>query len=102
MHFWLIILPGNHTIALIKGKEEHETLKRSLGNVIKDVNSLIEDKEITVDGSTVRLEFYLGGDYKVNKFQFVLTTVQLHYTTTQLIRPAPLLRPMPPQKLFSL
>jgi len=68
MQFWSIILPGNHTIALIKEKEENETLKRSLGNVIKDVTSLIEGKEITVDGKTVRLEFYLGGDYKVNKF----------------------------------
>ena len=83
MQFWSIILPGNHTIALIKEKEENETLKRSLGNVIKDVNSLIEGKEITVDGKTVRLEFYLGGDYKVNKFQFVLTAMEPHYTTSE-------------------
>ena len=85
MHFGLIILPGNHTIALIKGKEEYETLKSSLGNVINDVNSLIEEKEVTVDGKTVHLEFYLGGDYKVNKFQFVLTTVEPHYTTSEVI-----------------
>ncbi|KAJ7383407.1 hypothetical protein OS493_028083 [Desmophyllum pertusum] len=55
---------GNHTIAVVKGKEEHETLKSSLSNVIKDVNSLIDDGYMIIDGRKVSLEFYLGGDYK--------------------------------------
>lgn len=55
---------GNHTIAIVKGKEDHECLKESLANVINDVNSLVKDRKITVDGKTVPLEFYLGGDYK--------------------------------------
>jgi len=58
-------LTGNHTIAVIKGKEDHETLKESLANIVKDVNGLVEDGEITVDGKKVKLEFFLGGDYKV-------------------------------------
>ena len=61
-------LTGNHTIAVIKGKEDHETLKESLANIIKEVNGLVKDGEITVDGKTVKLEIFLGGDYKVNNF----------------------------------
>lgn len=41
---------GNHTIAVVKGKEDHETLRESLANVIEDVNKLVEDGEINVDG----------------------------------------------------
>lgn len=57
---------GNHTIAVVKGKEEYEQLKESLTNVTNDVNSLSDDGEMTVDGKKVKLEFYLGGDYKVS------------------------------------
>ena len=53
---------------MIKGKEDHETLKESLANIIKEVNGLVKDGEITVDGKTVKLEIFLGGDYKVNNF----------------------------------
>ena len=50
----------------MKGKEEYDTLKESLGNVICDVNSLIQEGGMMVDGQKVTLDFYLGGDYKVN------------------------------------
>lgn len=59
-------MSGNHTIAVVKGKQDYNTLKESLANVINDVNSLIEDGVMTVDGVTVRLDVFLGGDYKVN------------------------------------
>lgn len=51
---------------MVKGKEDHETLRESLANVIQDVNNLVKDGEINVDGQAVQLEFVLGGDYKVN------------------------------------
>ena len=59
-------MTGNHTIAVVKGKEEYDTLKESLGNVICDVNALIQEGSMMVDGQKVTLDFYLGGDYKVN------------------------------------
>ena len=82
-----LLLAGNHTIAVIKGKEEYESFKASLANAIRDVNSLVKDGYMIVDGHTVNLDIYLGGDYKVNelscawhmepvlimKFQIVLT-----------------------------
>ena len=58
---------------IVRGKEEYETLKVSLANVINDVNSLVHDGEINVDRKTVNLEFYLGGDYKVSLFILRLT-----------------------------
>ena len=57
---------GNHTIAIIKGKEEYQTLKASLANVIHDVNATIKEGQMVVDSQKVNLEFFLGGDYKVN------------------------------------
>ena len=60
-------LAGNHTIAIIKEKEHYESLKASLANVIHDVNSLVSDGHVVVDGQKVNLDVYLGGDYKVNE-----------------------------------
>ena len=42
---------GNHTIAIVKGKEEHETLKESLANVIKEVNRLANEGHVIVDNT---------------------------------------------------
>ena len=51
---------GNHTIAVVKESEEHQTLKESLANVIYDVNSVVNEKEIKIDGQTIGLDFFLG------------------------------------------
>ena len=56
-------MTGNHTTAVVKGREEYDTLKESLGNVICDVNALIQEGSMMVDGQN---DFYLGGHYKVN------------------------------------
>ena len=56
---------GTHTIAAIKTAEYYSKLNLSLGNVIKDVNSLIEQGSLEIDNLKVNLEFFLGGDYKV-------------------------------------
>ena len=62
----LISLAGNYTIAVAKEKEDYKSLKASLANVITDVNAVAKERHITVDEQLVNLEFYLGGDYKVN------------------------------------
>ena len=49
---------GNHTIAVVKGKVDHDTLRESLANVIQDVSKLVKDGEINVDGQIVQLEFF--------------------------------------------
>lgn len=62
--FNLLLLLGNHTIAIVKGKEEQGTLEESLAKVIKDVNRLADEGQVIINGEKVDLEFYLGGDYK--------------------------------------
>lgn len=57
---------GNHTIAIIKGKECYETLQTSCRKIFSDVNKLVETGVLRVDEETeVAIEMYLGGDYKV-------------------------------------
>ena len=62
----------------MKGSEEYQTLKESLANVIHDVNSLVKDGEMTIDGQTIGLEFFLGGDYKVSYLRNLLL-VNCHF-----------------------
>lgn len=59
-------LTGNHTIAVVKTGEEYDTLKESLAHIISDVNALIQEGSITGDGQKVNLDFYLGGQGKLN------------------------------------
>ena len=56
---------GNHTIAVVKGKEEYRLLKTSLANVINEVNSMCREGAVDVKGKKVKIQLYLGGDYKV-------------------------------------
>lgn len=55
---------GNHTIAVVNGKEDYSTLKTCFGDVFRDINELVNEKKIEIDGKTFNLEFFLGGDYK--------------------------------------
>jgi len=41
---------GNYTIAIMKGKEEYQTLKASPANVICDVNAIIKEGYMVVFG----------------------------------------------------
>ena len=44
---------GNHTIAVVKGKEDYNTLGKSFADVFKDINSLISKKKIEVGGKSL-------------------------------------------------
>lgn len=61
--FYLYI--GNNTVAVVKIPEDYECLRQSLSNVTEAVNSLVSEGAIMIDGKRVKLEFFLGGDYKV-------------------------------------
>ena len=64
-HVYMYILSGNHTFAAIKGEESYELISQGLGSVIAEVNQVIEKGSVLVCGQDVKLEFYLGSDYKV-------------------------------------
>ncbi|KXJ08155.1 hypothetical protein AC249_AIPGENE23436 [Exaiptasia diaphana] len=61
-------MSGNHTIAVVQTSEDYDTLKVSLSNVIKDVNDLEREGYIDVDGTKLKLDLFLGGDYKADNF----------------------------------
>ncbi len=56
---------GNHTIGIVSGGEDYNTLKVSFKELFNEINEMIEQAEIEVDGHKIPLEFYLSGDYKV-------------------------------------
>lgn len=63
---------GNHAFAILCGKECYESLGGSFKELFEEINSLIAEGEIEIDGEKIQLEFYLGGDYKVECIWFFL------------------------------
>lgn len=49
---------GNHTIAVVRGSESHDTLKESFQYSFEEINELIEKKTITINDTTFDLEFF--------------------------------------------
>ena len=78
-HF--LLSTGNHTISVVKCKEDYDTLKTSLKNVIQEVNSLSREGSLEVEGKKLRVELYLGGDYKVQKCMPTLILGMLQYVS---------------------
>ena len=52
---------GNHTIAVVKGKEDYDLLRECFADVFRDINEVVTEKKIDLDEETVNLEFFLGG-----------------------------------------
>ena len=57
---------GNHTIAVVEGSEDYETLKNGLKNVCETVSQLVERGHMIIDGKKVNLHFHFGGDNKLS------------------------------------
>ncbi|KAJ7369993.1 hypothetical protein OS493_034939 [Desmophyllum pertusum] len=55
---------GNRTIAIVNGPEKYDTLKHSFSSAINEINTVLETGFIEVDGKEVKIEMFLGGDYK--------------------------------------
>lgn len=56
---------GNRTIAVVNGPECYNTVRDSLAKPLEEMNRLIGEKSIDVDGRKYVLDFFLGGDYKI-------------------------------------
>lgn len=56
---------GNHAFAILCGKECYESMAESFKEVFGEINKIISEGGIDVDGEKIQLEFFLGGDYKV-------------------------------------
>jgi hypothetical protein len=67
---------GHHTVAIIKGHESYELLERSCSKIFKQINILVRNKTVTVNGTNIPVEVYLGGDYKVNIIRAVARSLK--------------------------
>ena len=67
---------GNHTIAVVKGKEDYTTLQASFADIFLSINNLIKTKQIIVDGKTV---MFWGGNYKFILLMMGLKGAPSHY-----------------------
>ena len=56
---------GNHTFAAVRGGESYELLKLAFRPAIEEVNAVIADPFVEVDGKRIKLDIVLGSDYKV-------------------------------------
>ena len=61
-----LIFTGNHTIAVVNGPESRQTFEECFSDVFREINEVISDGCIFVEQEKVDVEFFLGGDYKVN------------------------------------
>ena len=59
-------ISGNHTIAVVQGAENYETLRDCFKEVFKEINDVQECGFISVDSQNIPVELFLGGDYKVS------------------------------------
>ena len=55
---------GNHTFAAVKCPENYESLGEALQSVLAEINELIAEKEIELNGNTVKLNVVAGIDMK--------------------------------------
>lgn len=62
---------GNHTFAIVKVSEAYESLRDSLKPVLVELNSLLCEKKIIINGTTVELELLFGSDLKVHVYMYI-------------------------------
>ena len=56
---------GIHPFAIINGKEDYNVLQTAGRELFKEINELINAGKIDVNEKEIKLEFFLGGDYRV-------------------------------------
>lgn len=54
---------GNRTIMIVMAQKKYDTLERSFSSAIDEINSVLEDGFIVVDGKQIEIEMFLEGDY---------------------------------------
>ena len=50
---------GNHTVGIVSGSEDYDVLKASCKDLFAEINELVDEGEIEVDGHKVPLDFFV-------------------------------------------
>lgn len=58
---------GIYTFAALNGSESYETLRDGLIPVVQEINELLKQREILIDGKMITLKIYYDADYKVKE-----------------------------------
>ena len=51
---------------MLHGAEQYDHLREGFAPVLDEINDMIREAKITIDGRTFELKFMLDGDFKVN------------------------------------
>lgn len=65
--YYCCIYTGNHTFAALSGNEDYKTLKEGFAPVLEEINDLIDNHELEVNGKVFTFNVIFGGDYKVKE-----------------------------------
>jgi hypothetical protein len=52
---------GNRTIGVVNGKEDYSTIKEAFTDIIDELNQLIADGKLNVEGKDINIEFFWWG-----------------------------------------
>ena len=64
--FFLFLMHiGNHTFAVAKGAEGYDLLSGRMKEVMEEINQLVRQKWVEVEGKRWQIDVVFGGDYKV-------------------------------------
>ncbi len=71
---------GNRTIAVVNGPEEFEVIKTAFQDIFTEINNLISQGYIVINGEKIKTEIFLGGDYKFILMILGLKTATSNYS----------------------
>ncbi len=55
-----------HTVAVLQGAEDYNHMSEGFAPILDEINDVIENNNVVLNGQNFKLEFFLGGDYKVH------------------------------------
>ena len=56
---------GYHTFAAVRSPEDYDSLRKSFEPVFSEMNELIRDGKVNMNGMSIKLDIVFGGDMKV-------------------------------------
>lgn len=63
---------GNHTLAVVKGDEDYDTISKAFTASFDEINKLQQTGFVTVDGIRYKTELFMCSDMKVHSVTLVV------------------------------
>lgn len=72
LRLYILLLLHLYTFAALSGNEDYKTLKEGFAPVLEEINDLIDNHEVEVNGKVFTFNVILGGDYKVKETYIIV------------------------------